>query len=989
MRGLSRTTGLAFPLRESNRAPLAVIGSLLSYTAAFAWLQTVIGPGAAALATVPVAVAGWYLGMVAGMVAAILSVPLNTLLLSWFGFAGLESVVSIEGGLSTAVFMLVGIVAGGLGKIKRGSADQSLEVALGKQALDARTAQLQKVESALRLTESSLADILGGAQEAIVSIDDARRIVFFNHGAEKMFGYLAQEVIGRPSDVLLPERLVAAYNNDFSSFMEGNGTKNRTMNSVVLHGRRKDGTELPAEASLSTTRMGDRTVYTAILRDITRRVKAEEAERLRSAELEALVTILSISVQPGTFEEKAERMVEEVARIVQVEDAGLQYLDDRDGGVRLVAEVHAQPEPGSLAVKIAIPFGEGVDCNVIRDGQAIIANDYAAHPLAMPGAVECGIRSLAALPVRFDGQAIGALTVWSRELNHFTDDRLRLLSAVADEVGTFLETARLLERERAHSREQEALFNIASVLAQAGTMESKAARVLDELATVVRADRAVLRLVNEQESELELVAVTTPGMPEIATEKSIPIDSGLPGLAIRRGEVVVVNDYASHPQAVQNNVSRGIRSAAIFPIRASGRILGTLNVHRKEANHFTEERVRLLAAIVAEIGVLLESALLNGRLKRSNAELTQRAADLREAQEYSQRLVASLQHAVAVVDDDLNVVSANRAFYRALGLGQRRVESKRLTDIGRLHGIALLAKSAFGSNGSNRERDIIYNHPRKGRRWFRVSASDLEKGQSMTGGDKRHLVLSLEDVTDWQRAQEKVHETSRLVSLGEIIGGVAHELNNPLTSVMGFSQLLLEQEKDGPNRADLEMIFKESQRAAKVVSNLLAFVRKREITKQWVALANPLERVLALKSYDLRVGNIEVDCVIEPDLPLVHADEHQLEQVFLNLVTNGQQAMTNANGRGLLKIDVSSKNESVLLSFVDDGPGIPAADLRTIFDPFFTTKGPEQGTGLGLSICKGLVQEQGGKIWAESEEGQGAVFYVELPAKTKVKVARS
>ena len=259
----------------------------------------------------------------------------------------------------------------------------------------------------------------------------------------------------------------------------------------------------------------------------------------------------------------------------------------------------------------------------------------------------------------------------------------------------------------------------------------------------------------------------------------------------------------------------------------------------------------------------------------------------------------------------------------------------------------------------------------------------------MTGGDKRHLVLSLEDVTDWQRAQEKVHETSRLVSLGEIIGGVAHELNNPLTSVMGFSQLLLEQEKDGPNRADLEMIFKESQRAAKVVSNLLAFVRKREITKQWVALANPLERVLALKSYDLRVGNIEVDCVIEPGLPLVHADEHQLEQVFLNLVTNGQQAMTNANGRGLLKIDVSSKNESVLLSFADDGPGIPAADLRTIFDPFFTTKGPEQGTGLGLSICKGLVQEQGGKIWAESEEGQGAVFYVELPAKTKVKVARS
>ncbi|MEE9261841.1 MAG: HAMP domain-containing sensor histidine kinase, partial [Dehalococcoidia bacterium] len=108
-----------------------------------------------------------------------------------------------------------------------------------------------------------------------------------------------------------------------------------------------------------------------------------------------------------------------------------------------------------------------------------------------------------------------------------------------------------------------------------------------------------------------------------------------------------------------------------------------------------------------------------------------------------------------------------------------------------------------------------------------------------------------------------------------------------------------------------------------------------------------------------------------------------LEQVFLNVVTNGQQAMVKTNNRGCLTIEVCKKNDSVLLSFADDGPGIPSADLSTIFDPFFTTKGPEQGTGLGLSICQGLVQEQGGKIWAESDEGKGAVIYVELPTRAK------
>lgn len=982
-RGLVFASSLPLPRTEARFAFITLAGSVLIYVAAFAWLQGVIGAGAAALATVPVAVAGWYFGVAAGLGAAFLSVPLNTLLLFWFGFTGWELMVKLDDGVSTSIFLIVGIVAGGLGKMNRKFADQSLNLAMSQQALDVQAALRVKVEGDLDLSESLLATVLDSAEEAIVSIDDAQRIVVFNRGAEKMFGYRAREVIGRPLDMLIPERFVAAHQANVDGFAAGTHATMHMGNDSVVFGRRKDGTELPVEVSLSKSRIGDQATYTAILRDVTRRVQAEEAERLRSRELEALVSVLSISVKPGSLEEKAKRVLKELARMVQVEDAGLRYLDEKEGGLRLIAQVHSHPGQEDVQALAVLPYEDGVNGEVIKQGHVIVANDYATHPLAMPRAVEHGIRSLAALPVRFADQTFGTLTVWSRELDHFTDERVRLLAAVADEVGTLLENTRLQEQEQTYTREREALLNIASILAQTGTMESKSAGVLDELVAVVQADRAVMRLANDQRKELGLVAVSSPSMPEIPTQKSIPIDNGLPGMVVRQGETIVVNDYVSHTLAMPRNIEYGIRSAAYFPIKTSGQILGSVTVSSKQANYFTHDRVRLLATIVAELGVLLQSTLLIDRLRQSHAELTQRETDLREAQGYNQRLLASLPNAVVVVDDDLRVLFANKAFYRDLGLRKKSTEGKLLSNIGRLDGIARLAQSAFRSKGSNREKEIIYRHPRKGRRWFRVWASDLEKGSSLDGGGKRHLVLSLEDVTEWQRVQEKVQETSRLISLGEIIGGVAHELNNPLTSVMGFSQLLMEQEKDGPNYADLKMIFNESQRAAKVVSNLLAFVRRREIDKQWVAVSDPLERVLALKSYDLRVGNIDVECVLEPDLPPVFVDEHQLEQVFLNLVTNGQQAMVTTNNRGCLTIRAQRKNDSVLVSFADDGPGIPSADLSSIFDPFFTTKGPEQGTGLGLSICQGLVQEQGGKIWAESEEGKGAVIYVELSTRAK------
>ncbi len=350
------------------------------------------------------------------------------------------------------------------------------------------------------------------------------------------------------------------------------------------------------------------------------------------------------------------------------------------------------------------------------------------------------------------------------------------------------------------------------------------------------------------------------------------------------------------------------------------------------------------------------------------------------SQEFLHSLVEGMPAAVLVLKADLEVVFANAAFYTVLGLSNKRVEGRHLTDVLPLDGAEALVRAALKANKPLVEREVIYRHPRRGRRWFRVSVARLreEKGRS-SGGKNTLLVLSVDDIMEWRQAQEKIQENSRLISLGEIIAGVAHELNNPLTSVVGFAQLLLEREADTGSKQDLEIIFNEAQRAAKVVRNLLSFARKYEAEKNLVDITSIIDRVLALKAYDLRVSNIELMTHFSPELPKVYADEHQLEQVFLNIVTNAEQAMEEVGRGGRLTVMAQKEPQAVRVSFYDNGPGISASNLKAIFKPFFTTKAPGQGTGLGLSICKSLVREQEGKIWAESEPGKGAAFHVEIP----------
>jgi signal transduction histidine kinase/CheY-like chemotaxis protein len=236
-------------------------------------------------------------------------------------------------------------------------------------------------------------------------------------------------------------------------------------------------------------------------------------------------------------------------------------------------------------------------------------------------------------------------------------------------------------------------------------------------------------------------------------------------------------------------------------------------------------------------------------------------------------------------------------------------------------------------------------------------------------------------------------QAEKLAALGQTISGVAHELNNPLATILTWAERLSQRpasEIDDRTRRGLETILSESDRAARIVRNLLTFARKRQSTRSMVDLNQVVRETLALRAYEQRITNINIVDALGSGLPHVFADAHQVQQVLLNLIINAEQAMLTESGRGTLVVRSwhDGERESIVLEVSDDGPGIAEELQPKIFDPFFTTKEVGQGTGLGLTVAYAIVQEHGGRIRLASSKGGGASFYVELPV-TGARLPRS
>lgn len=533
-------------------------------------------------------------------------------------------------------------------------------------------------------------------------------------------------------------------------------------------------------------------------------------------------------------------------------------------------------------------------------------------------------------------------------------------------------TARDLEQVRHElARRLNELFSLQELsylLSESLQLERIVSQVARYVTRFIEAEGALIALTDETDPDRIHVAAAEGVLSSLANSTLPRAEAGLVGLVIGQEQLEVVEASPGGPAPSVGGIT--FQRMAAVPLRAQGVTVGALAVVNRVGGPFTAEDLRLLSTVATHAAVVLANA---------------RFFDLiRAGKEQWETTFDALADGIAVLDDAGRIRRANKALADLFGRSLPAV-------IGLEFGRDLLADSPelpalIRGAGQSRPQSAITvqappSAPQRARsRILRIAAAPM-RGAPESGW----VVLLIEDVTEQKALETQLIQNEKMVAVGQLVSGVAHELNNPLTSIAGLSEFLLEQGGVGDrDREHLRVIQEQAERAGRIVRNLLTFARKGAGDYGDVDLNEIAQRTALLMEYELRLRNVHLETQLAPDLPPVSGDRYELQQVILNLVTNAVHAVAdNEPGRERrVVVSTGRSADQVLLKVTDTGPGIDPAHLPNLFTPFFTTKESGEGTGLGLSISFGIAERHGGKLSVEPG-GDGATFVMTLPAGGK------
>jgi len=478
------------------------------------------------------------------------------------------------------------------------------------------------------------------------------------------------------------------------------------------------------------------------------------------------------------------------------------------------------------------------------------------------------------------------------------------------------------------------------------------------------AQGALLALAGEAPGDALRVAAAEGTLAPLRGRTIAADDPGLVARSTSREHLELVRNSGG-PMQLVGDVEAA--AAAAVPLRAHGVVVGTLVIADPRVGLFVADDLRLLSTLATHAAVVIANARFFEMVRR--------------AKEQWETAFDALSEGIAVVDDEGRVRRANRALAALLDVPLPNV-------IGSHLGNAMVDKSQALKDLLEAARRGDHPPPlvARSQRLGAVTTVRVTAARIPTATRDQSVVVLVEDVTDQQAMETQLIQSEKLAAVGQLVSGVAHELNNPLTSIAGLSEFLLEQKEiSKKDRGHLKVIHEQAERAGRIVRNLLTFARKEPLERTPVDLNDVIERTLQLMEYDLKLKAIDVRRDLRAALPDVLGDRHSLQQVVLNLLTNAAHAVgENAAGRPRAITVSTWFDDHVHLRVADTGPGINDVVAQNVFTPFFTTKEPGQGTGLGLSITYTIVENHGGRIIMERPSsgggaGAGASFRVDLP----------
>jgi len=576
-----------------------------------------------------------------------------------------------------------------------------------------------------------------------------------------------------------------------------------------------------------------------------------------------------------------------------------------------------------------------------------------------------GLQYLAIYPILSGNRVFGSLRLAGRASRPLTAAQEEFIYALSEIFGVAIANAQLREQSNKLLEDLIALEEVNKIISQSFNLEDVIRRIVIEGKRLAKTSQCHLFLLDDQGQCLVGSASTQTENLDIRTVQIRFSESSMAVTALLEQRVIAIEDIPRAESTKSELLeSLGWRAAIFAPLLTKKQAIGVLvcsdDSHERK---FTHEEILRAEALAHQAAIALESARLFQVVSRSQKEW--------------ETTFDAMQDCVSVHDTMGKVIRANVALARRLKTIPQKVIGRYCSE---LYGAEEPIPASCRHTQPRKSEALIVEEvslPAMGG-VFQISVSPwYDKDNRLVGS-----IHVAKDISNEKLLQQQLIQSEKLSAIGELISGVAHELNNPLTGVMGYSQLLqLRKDLDERAKESLLKINNLALRCQKIVQNLLSFARKQKPERNLTDINEILEKTIDLRNYEFQVNNIEIKRELDPYLPKTIADAHQLQQVFLNLLTNAEQAMLESHGKGHLKIrtSVDAQKELILIELSDDGPGIPEGHLTRIFDPFFTTKEVGKGTGLGLSLSYGMIKEHGGNIFVRSRLGEGSTFAIELP----------
>ncbi len=617
--------------------------------------------------------------------------------------------------------------------------------------------------------------------------------------------------------------------------------------------------------------------------------------------------------------------------------------------------------------------GEVFNGKIFSSGRPLFVKSDSGEPVAEEEAIK--MESIVEVPISSKGTVLGVLGLASRKVSCFTSTDIQLFSTIGSQLGIAIENSNLLMQLNDKMKQIKLINEISSMVNSSLSIGALFRIMMSEIKKLISFERGSILLYNEKDDNLIIFALDTDLNSNFKKGVKAPLDNTSAGWVIRNNKPWINYDLSSEMKFPLDKklLDEGIRASISIPL-FQDRILGVFNLDSKEPSRYSEKDLQILLPVAKHISIALENSLLIEEISKEKKEW--------------EKTFDAITDMVWIEDGRQCIIRANKALMIKAGISHIQITGKHCMEI--LDRIGIKPTKCLCLNTISTKKPSFHEIRGAGGNLFHFWAYPLFDDE----GQLYAIVHYLKDVTAQKRLEQQLMRADKLASLGTLIAGIAHEINNPIGIIAGYTEALLDRAKNSKLLKNkefedfpeyLETIHKEIFRSKGILGSLLEFARPASGTFREIDINELIKEVILLVNNRAAKLNHKIELNLNRDLPNICADPGKLRQLFMNIIINSMYYTPEGGSISIkTEIDVAiQKRKMIKVSITDTGTGISGDIIEKIFDPFFTTKPAGEGTGLGLAICHKIVEEHSGSIDVESEAGKGTTLFIRLPEKAE------